>query len=197
MQPHLTVREIPGAGRDNARWPRSARLVARDACLVRIRRIRPSDQGALRRFYAGLSAESRQTRFLGVTSGIATGQSAYFCTPDHAHREGFVAVTGLGGRTERIVGHACVEPDHGSTAEIAVAVADEMQGHGIGRRLVRAAVTWAIAERLDALTATMLAGNPAIHRLLATLGLPSISKPVGAGIVQMRIDLLACRTPAA
>ena len=166
------------------------------ATTIRIRRIAPDDGAGLREFYAGLSDESRRTRFLGSTNGIKPDQSMYFCTPDHAHREGFVAVARGADRPTRIVGHVCVEPDGPASAEVAVAVADELQGHGIGRSLVDAAVGWARRDGFTALTATMLAGNPAIQRLLTGLGLPSSAVPIGGGIVEVRIDLGAARSAA-
>lgn len=161
----------------------------RPATIVRIRRIRPADHDGLRDFYAGLSDESRRTRFLGATSGIGENQSTYFCTPDHAHREGFVAVIGPVGGRGRIVGHVCIEPANDSSAEVAVAVADAFQRQGIGRRLVDAAVAWARLDGIRTLVATMLGGNPAIQRLLTGLGLPTVAVPIGAGIIEVRIDL--------
>ncbi len=59
---------------------------------VQVRAIRPTDANALERFYSGLSAESRQTRFFSLSAGLSHAQSASFCTTDHDHREGFVAV---------------------------------------------------------------------------------------------------------
>jgi GNAT superfamily N-acetyltransferase len=169
----------------------------RDASAVQIRRIRPDDRDALAAFYAGLSAESRRTRFLGPTGGIALNQSTYFCCPDHEHREGFVAVAGPVGRLDRIVGHVCVEPDGPFSAEIAVAVADDIQGRGLGRRLVDVAVAWARVDGFTTLTATMLAGNPQIQRLLSGLGLASTTTPVGAGVVEIRINLASGGNAAA
>jgi GNAT superfamily N-acetyltransferase len=166
------------------------------ATAVVIRRIVGADQDGLRRFYAGLSEESRRTRFLGPTNGIGDGQSTYFCTPDHAHREGFVAVVARSTGADRIVGHVCVEPDGPDTAEVAVAVADDVRGHGIGRRLVDAAVAWARLDGIRTLTATMLADNPAIQRLLTGLGLPSVAASVGAGVIEVRIDLGVARSAA-
>jgi RimJ/RimL family protein N-acetyltransferase len=166
---------------------------------IQIRPIRAEDHDELRRFYAGLSEESRRTRFFATTAGIGDRQSTYFCTPDHAHREGFVAVTGLSGqadRSDRIVGHVCLEPDGPDRAEIAIAVADAVQGRGVGRRLVEVAVDWARRDGIRTLTATMLAGNPAIQRLLLHLGLPTTSRPVGAGVVQLKIELDAVRSAA-
>jgi GNAT superfamily N-acetyltransferase len=163
---------------------------------VRIRPITPADHDALRAFYAGLSDESRRTRFLGTSSGICDRQSTYFCCPDHAHREGFVATLGGRLRPERIVGHVCIEPDSPLAAEVAVAVADELQGRGIGRRLVDAAVDWARRDGVRTLTATMLGGNPAIQRLLTGLGLPTSAVAIGAGLVEIRIDLGIARSAA-
>lgn len=160
-----------------------------------VRPITPADQTRLTAFYAGLSDESRRTRFLGPCSGIGERQSNAFCTPDHAHSEGFVAVTGAG-LGERIVGHVCVEPEGSGTAEVAVAVAEALRGQGIGRRLVEAAVDWARRDGLRALTATMLADNPAIQRLLTSLGLPCRTRPIGAGVVEIRIELDAARSAA-
>ncbi len=168
----------------------------RPATPVRIRRIEPADHDRLRTFYAALSEESRRTRFFAPTRGIGAGQSAFFCTPDHHHREGFVAVIGHGVPSDRIVGHICVEPDGPDAAEVAVSVADELQHRGIGRRLVEAAATWAQREGFRSLTATMLADNPAIHRLLGHLGLPSTETPLGAGVVEVRISLPAARSAA-
>jgi GNAT superfamily N-acetyltransferase len=166
------------------------------AARIRIRPIVATDHAALQAFYAGLSDESRRTRFLGSTNGIGANQSTYFCTPDHGHREGIVAVMGPVRGPTRIVGHLCVEPDGPTCAEVAVAVADELQGRGIGRRLVDAAVAWARHDGFRTLTATMLEGNPAIQRLLTGLDLPSVAQSIGAGVVEVRIELDAIRSAA-
>jgi GNAT superfamily N-acetyltransferase len=94
------------------------------------------------------------------------------------------------------VGHICIEPDGPASAEVAVAVADEMQRRGIGRKLVDAAVLWAQRDGFRTLTATMLGGNPAIQRLLTGLGLPSVATPIGAGLIEVRIDLGVARSAA-
>lgn len=162
------------------------------AALVRVRAILPTDAAELERFYTGLSPESRQNRFFSICSGLSQAQSDSFCTTDHDHREGFVAVLGRApGRHERIVGHLCLEPDGAAAAEAAIAVADEFQRQGIGRRLMAAGVAWARHEHIASLTATMLAGNAPIHRLLVGLGLPTTLKDVGAGVAEITIDLVA------
>src|SRR4051794_10310244 len=100
---------------------------------VRIRAVRPDDALPLECFYAELSPDSRQLRFLGAVSGLSHPQATKFCTPDHDHREGFVAtIAGEGAAPERIVGHLCMEPDGLATAEVAIAIADAWQHHGVG-----------------------------------------------------------------
>lgn len=159
---------------------------------VRIRSIGSTDAPELQRFYAGLSPDSRRTRFLSINAGLSETQSVSFCTTDHDHREGFVAVAhdGLDGH-ERIVGHLCLEPDGADAAEVAIAVADEFQHRGIGRRLMVAGTTWARRKHIARFTATMSADNASIHRLLAGLGLPTQLRFIGAGTSEITIDLIA------
>lgn len=168
-----------------------ARLVPRQqAPVVRIRPIRPADGDALERFYENLSPESRWARFFGGTAGLSHEQASSFCTPDHHHREGFVAeIPAVGRGLPQVVGHLCLEPDGAGAAEVAVAVADAHQGRGIGRRLMNAGLTWAGHEGISTLTATMLEGNVGIRRLVAGLGLRLSFRPIGSNVLAVTIDL--------
>jgi len=163
---------------------------------VRIRAIRPTDARDLERFYAALSPESRRTRFFS-SSVVGHAQTVSFCTTDHDHREGFVAVIGGApvGR-ERIVGHLCIEPDGADAAEVAIAVADEHQRQGVGRQLMAAGTAWARSENIARFTATMFEGNAPIHRLFCGLGMPIQIRPVGAGLAEITIDLAGERLVA-
>ncbi|HET9614733.1 MAG TPA: GNAT family N-acetyltransferase [Candidatus Limnocylindrales bacterium] len=175
---------------------------ARARALVTIRPIRPDDAPALERFYERLSDDSRHLRFFAVTRGLSHAQSASFCSTDHDHRDGFVAtIAGVGDNGvdrvgagaepagsgdrgeaengETIVGHVCLEPIAPGRAEVAIAVADALQGHGIGRRLMVAAFDWARWAGVDALVATTLAENVGIRRLMASLGVPLHERPIG------------------
>jgi GNAT superfamily N-acetyltransferase len=171
--------------------PRGSSTESRSSS-VRVRAIRPTDAVQLKLFYSGLSAESRRRRFFSVSPGLSQAQSVSFCTTDHDHKEGFVAVVdGDPESGQRIVGHLCLEPDGANGSEIAIAVADEFQHRGIGRQLLAAGVAWARREHIALLTATMLAGNVAIHRLLVGLGLPTHVRYAGSGVAEITIDLVA------
>jgi acetyltransferase len=170
--------------------PSPARHIERGRSPVRVRVVRPTDAAGLERFYAALSEESRRTRFFCITSALSHVQSVSFCTTDHDHREGFVAVVEGGpGEEERIVGHLCLEPDGTDQAEVAIAVADDFQHHGIGRRLMAAGIAWARREHIVRFRATMLASNAPINRLLVGLGLPVHECSAGAGVAEITISL--------
>jgi GNAT superfamily N-acetyltransferase len=155
-----------------------------------IRTIVPDDREALEVFYAGLSPESRQARFHGAASRVAAPEATYFCGPDHAHREGFVAEGAGDGGVPAIIGHLCLEPVGPGVAEMAIAVADAWQRRGVGRALLAAAVDWAHANAIGTLSASMLSGNAPILGLVRAMGCPMTFGAEDAGTVEVlvRID---------
>lgn len=163
-----------------------------------IRPIEAGDRDALMRFYAALSADSLALRFHGASNGIAERAARFFCGPDHEHREGLVAVLAEPpAAAPMIVGHLCLEPSGDREVEMAVAVADRWQRHGIGRQLLVAAMVWAEDHGVDRLRASMLSSNAAILGLLRSMGrVVTLSMP-GAGVVDATIDLSNAFRPAA
>jgi len=155
----------------------------------RIRPIGPSDGELLRAFYAGLSADSREARFHGAAPGIGETAARFFCGPDHEHREGLVACVAEAGDACRIVGHLCLEPLGDGSVEMAIAVADAWQHHGLGTRLLRAALRWADTHRVRRLTASVRVGNAAIMALIRGTGRPFELRPSDVGVVDVIIRL--------
>jgi GNAT superfamily N-acetyltransferase len=158
---------------------------------VNVRPIAQTDGAGLERFYAELSDDSRAMRFLGATRPLDPARSQAFCSIDHEHREGFVAVIDdrdLG--AERVVGHLCIEPDGRGATEMAIAVADSWQGLGIGRRLLDAGVVWARSAGVRRLVATAFISNARIVRLVRGLGLPVRQRWDFDGTCEMSIDLV-------
>ena len=163
---------------------------------IDVRRITRDDQPRLVDFYAGLSPESRRTRFLGTAPGIGTSCASVLCGPDHVHEEGFVAVEHRAGReTDRIVGHVCIVDAGPRTSELAVAVADELQGRGIGRRLVNSAIGWAHAAAITTVTASAFADNWRVIRLLTESGYATTVVARGCGLVEITTDLTRPASP--
>lgn len=156
---------------------------------VRIRAIRAADREALSSFYGRLSAESRFARFHAVSRGIGDDAAGLLCGPDHEHREGFIAEPAdpyPGGPV--IIGHLCLEPAE-SGIEMAVAVADSWQGHGIGKALLLAAVEWAKGHGIRFLQASALSTNSAVLGLIASVGRPVHESAPVAGVVVATIDV--------
>jgi acetyltransferase len=129
-------------------------------------------------------------RFLGATPHLDSRLVAGFCSPDHEHREGFVAVVPDRGRA-RVVGHVCVEPRSDGSAEVAVAVADAFQRRGIGRRLLQAAITWGRGAGVRRLVGTAFVSNAQIIGLIRSLELPVRLGWTECGTCEMSIEIAA------
>jgi GNAT superfamily N-acetyltransferase len=106
-------------------------VLLRDGGTVHVRPIEPDDRDAMREFLGALSEQSRRLRYFsgGANLDLAAG-SAVSVTPPHSC--GIVAVRdGI-----RIVAHATYGRAEEECAEVAFAVAEEMQGLGIATTLL-------------------------------------------------------------
>ncbi len=155
---------------------------------VSIRRVAAGDAHGLDAFYAGLSARSQRQRFLGYVPAVGVSNTRSFCMPDHEHSEGFVAVASGDGR---IVGHICLVTDARGTTELAIAVEDDAQRQGIGRRLFRAALAWGQEHQLERFTATAFADNAGMQHLADSGPHPATRKALGGGVIRIDIPLRA------
>jgi acetyltransferase len=156
---------------------------------IRIRPIAPGDQAALGAFYEGLSADSRAARFHGAASGLGARAARDFSCADHRHRQGIVAEARDALGAWVIVGHVCLEPTGDGQAELAIAVADAWQHHGVGRALLTAAVAWARTHGIGRAVASTRWGNAAMIGLIRSLGCPVAFGAEDAGIVDVYVDV--------
>jgi acetyl coenzyme A synthetase (ADP forming)-like protein len=108
-----------------------ADVLLRDGGTVHVRPIEPDDRAAMREFLGSLSERSRQLRyFTGGANLDLAARSAVSVTPPHSC--GIVAVR----NGNRIVAHATYGRAEEGCAEVAFAVAEEMQGLGIATTLL-------------------------------------------------------------
>lgn len=156
---------------------------------VTIRAITPDDRAELARFYAGLSADTLNARFHGATHGIEDRVARFFCGPDHEHREGLVAEVAVAPDEPRIIGHLCLEPTGPGEVEMAIAVTDAWQGHGIGRELLTHSIEWARIHAIERLRASMLWSNAAILGLLRSVDRPLTLRSSADGDLEAVIDV--------
>ena len=154
---------------------------------VEIRPIEPDDKDALARGFDRLSVRSRYRRFLSPRGPLTQAELRYFTELDHHDHEALVAVdpdTGEGVGVARFV-RSGEDP---SVAELAVAVADDWQGHGIGSLLAGELAKRAREESITCFTALALAENDAMVGLLQELGQVR-SGETRAGTVELAVDL--------
>ena len=151
---------------------------------ISIRPIEPVDEPGLSDFYARLSPRSAWQRFLGPALPDAARVAALADAP------GLVAVLAeRGPRDGEVVAHASIHPDGRCGAEVAFAVADELQGQGIGSRLMAATLAQARRMGLRRVSATLYADNASMRRLLVHSGRPLVSDDIDAGTEEITLDL--------
>ena len=93
--------------------------------------------------------------------------------------------------TTAVVAHASVHRDGEGSAEVAFAVADELQGHGIGTALMSAVVQHAGRVGLRRLNAMLFAENVPMRRLLRNAGCDIRSDSVDCGVEEIALDVAA------
>ena len=159
-----------------------------DAPRPLVRPVAVDDGPALAAFYAALSPDCRRTRFFGACRSITKLQAMRFARARERGAQGWVALDD----EQRIIGHLCLEPvdlRRDRVEEIAVAVADDWQGRGVGHRLLDAAISSAQRRGIIAIEATMMTGNHPIHALLEHSGLPWTCRALEPGIESIRLEL--------
>jgi len=140
-----------------------------DAGSLLIRPISPDDGAALVEGFNRLSDQSRYRRFLSPHARLSTAEVRYFTEVDHHDHEALVALdpnTGTGVGVARYVRSA--EDPH--SAEIAIAVVDDLQRRGVGTRLASALADRAREEGINVFTGLVLADNELMLNLAGELG---------------------------
>ena len=154
---------------------------------VSIRPIERADAAGLSDFYARLSPESRRRRFLSCGTQLDPELARVFTGGEG---KGFVGILDeLGPNDGAVVAHASVQPDGEDSAEIAFAVADQLQDHGIGNALMEAVVRHARQVGLRRLNAILFAENVPMRRLLRNAGCEIRSDTVAVGVEEIALDV--------
>src|SRR5215471_5655657 len=119
----------------------------------------PDDREALERFLHELSEESRLFRFFTAIKDLSWAAQR-FVDVDYHDRHSLVALRGGAGE---IVGHGYYALEKAGQAEVALAVADSVQGMGLGTILLGHLAAAAAAAGITTFTAKVMPEN---HRML-------------------------------
>jgi acetyltransferase len=150
--PHMAIHPYPAE--------LEGEISLRDRRTVHVRPIRPEDAGREQRFFERLSEQSRYQRFMQYMKALPPRMLARFTQLDYDRELALVALW----KDEFVaVGRYAPNPD-GTTAEFALAVADDWQGKGLGHTLLERLCDAARAAGYRALIGHILEAN---HDMLA------------------------------
>jgi RimJ/RimL family protein N-acetyltransferase len=152
------------------------RAVLRDGSVVRMRLVAPEDRELLRTSFERWSPESRYARFLAPKDSLSDDELAYLCDLDQENHFALGAVLEAGDGTGEPIGAGIArfirlpfqlgEPN---TAEAAIAVADALQGKGLGKLLLLRLCAAAAERDIEQFRCEVLADNTAMRALIATI----------------------------
>jgi RimJ/RimL family protein N-acetyltransferase len=136
---------------------------------ILLRRITPEDKDALVAGLGHLSERSVYQRFLAPKPRLTTSELRYLTEVDFVDHYALVAVLARAPAVVVGVGRWVRCADVPTDAEIAIVIADDLQGRGVGTLLGRALTDAARARGIERFTASMLPTNQAAHRLFAKI----------------------------
>ena len=176
---------LPGHGPQSAE--RGGHVVLRNGSQVLIRQVRSTDAPLLADGFAGLSARSRRMRFLTDKKELSAAELRYYTEVDHHDHEALGALSLADGRGVGIVRYVR-DADDPQAAEIAVTIADDWQGRGLGTELLARLSECARQAGIHRFTALVAADNAAMARLLRNMGAERVRH--GFGTVEYEVALM-------
>jgi ribosomal protein S18 acetylase RimI-like enzyme len=148
-----------------------------------LREIGAEDKDRLTRFHSRLSAETRYRRYHAAKGDLTRRELVYLTEIDGRSHVAVVAETAAGelAAVARVVGNG------DGTAEVAVVVADDCRGQGLGAVVVRAAVDrYAEADPDDVVLAHVQPDNrPAMRLFCDRLGGRAVRHQDGVALVRL------------
>jgi GNAT superfamily N-acetyltransferase len=175
----------PGGGASSAE-PRDYRVTEslRDGAPILIRAIRRDDRARLLAHFRALSPDSVRHRFMGMRRDLSSGELARLCEVDFRDHVALAATLGSGA-DERFIGVArFIRGTEPQRAEVAFAVLDQYQGHGIGTLLLRHLARIARQRGIDQFEADVMGDNLQMLEVFEHSGFP-VTRSFASGVVHL------------
>jgi RimJ/RimL family protein N-acetyltransferase len=134
-----------------------------------LRPVAPEDKDALVAGLGRLSERSVYQRFLAPKPRLTTSELRYLTEVDLVDHYALVAVLARCPDVLVGVGRWVRDTANDAEAEIAIVIADDLQGRGVGTMLGAALAQAARDRGIERFTASMLPTNRAAHRLFAKI----------------------------
>ena len=157
----------PG-GDVNAQADPGAYALLTDGTTIEIRPVRPDDFDAVRDMHAKMSPENLYLRFFSVSPSAAEGEARRVCrepAPDHAALLAVLEGQVVGCGSYEVAG------DDFLSAEVALAVSDDLHRRGVGTLLLEHLVSLARVRGVRTFVAETLAENALMMQVFAGAGL--------------------------
>jgi RimJ/RimL family protein N-acetyltransferase len=163
-----------------------------DGAVVLIRPIRADDKRMLSDGLRRLSDESVHRRFLTPKRSFSRTELRYLTEVDGRDHVALVAESPTEPSRRLIAVARFVRlQDDPKAAEVAITVADDFQGRGLGSMLGEHLAHSARNRGIRRFTATMAAHNVPAHRLMAKLADHLEQHHVGSGVDELVLDIAA------
>jgi RimJ/RimL family protein N-acetyltransferase/predicted CoA-binding protein len=159
-------------------------VVLRDGSTLRLRPIRPGDAEGLRLLHDRLSLQSQRFRFFGLATSRA-GEVSRLLRADHDNE--FVLVAEAG---DRLVGVATYIRDstQPERAEVAFAIADALQGRGVGTRMLERLAAIARDHHIRVFDAFVMVDNDRMLHVFTDSGF-EVQRRLEGGIFHVELSL--------
>ena len=160
-----------------------------DGETLQLRPIRPEDEPAFQRLFAGLSPEAIRLRFLHPMKMLPKTLAARLTQIDY-DREMALVLTGKGARPADLFGivRITADPDN-EKAEFAVLLAEGKTGLGLGPMLMRRIIDYARSRGLSQIFGEVLHENRSMLALCKALGFKRRNLPDDPGVAHVVLDL--------
>jgi L-amino acid N-acyltransferase YncA len=164
-----------------------------DGSELTVRPIAAEDRVRLAEHFGRLSPQTRFRRFLGSVEALGDAQLRRFTAVDHHVDEALVAI-GSEGEIEGVARYIGL-PERPDVAEVAVTIADEWQGRGVGTALLSRLMERAREEGIESFTASCFADNREMRALFRELGRDVHDVRASGGVLELEIELPTVPSP--
>lgn len=161
MQPQPTKRDRTTAASDA--------IVLRDGRRFLVRALQSGDRDRLGALFARLSPESRLSRFFSPKRELSSRELTRLTDVDQVNHAALAAVDASDDSIVAVARYVA-DTERPATAEVAIEVADDLHGEGIGTHLMIRLLERAAVNRIAVLNARTRYGNTAARALSRRLG---------------------------
>ncbi|HVS14388.1 MAG TPA: bifunctional acetate--CoA ligase family protein/GNAT family N-acetyltransferase [Thermoanaerobaculia bacterium] len=188
------VRVAPASGSGESRlairpYPRQLEetITLADGETALLRPIRPEDEEAHARLFAHLDPESVYFRFFSFVRQMPHDRLARYTQIDYDREMAFIATREIDGVPTTLGAVRAIFGSDRSSAEFAIVVASEHQGHGLGRQLLEKVIRYCREQGTAWLTGQVLWNNRRMRALAKQLGFES--RRAEGNVVEVRLAL--------